>query len=238
MGIAEKQATERQYFERFCGHYPLPSGDIVYGDRPDVIINGSSTLGIEIACVYKTDGRNPESEQQQSKDREHVVRQAENEYLSTGGRPVQLNIGFDVRYPIERKRINIISSNLAKLAAEISQLEKACVRNYPLEEYPEVSFVHQSGETYADNSWTIVQSYDVPCLSVERVSEIVRQKVEKIKGYQPCDSYWLLLIVNFWDPAQDQDIRWPKGSSVPITPFDRILIYKTDFPEVVEVVQQ
>ena len=39
---------ERHYFERFRNDFPLPAGEIIYTDKPDVIIRGGSTLGIEI----------------------------------------------------------------------------------------------------------------------------------------------------------------------------------------------
>ena len=84
----------------------------------------------------------------------------------------------------------------------------------------------------------IPQVYDVPALLVERVKKVVRDKSAKALEYQNCEALWLLIIVDFWEPAQDQDIRWPTEETVGQTPFERILIYKTVFNEVVEVSQR
>lgn len=39
---------ERYYFELFRQVYAVPAGEIEYTDKPDVIVRGDSTLGIEI----------------------------------------------------------------------------------------------------------------------------------------------------------------------------------------------
>jgi len=40
MARRSKQEIERYYFEQFRKGYLLPKGEIKYGDRPDVIIEG------------------------------------------------------------------------------------------------------------------------------------------------------------------------------------------------------
>jgi hypothetical protein len=71
-----------------------------------------------------------------------------------------------------------------------------------------------------------------------RVKEVIASKTKKIPGYQKCDAYWLLLIVDFWDPAQDQYIDWPVDEFIERTPFERVLLYKPAFRQVVEVPQR
>jgi hypothetical protein len=237
MGLEKKQAAEKNHFDSFRDNFKLPPGRIEYGDKPDVVIHGDRKIGIEIARIYKVDGRDPHSEQLQRRDRQKVVEQAERNFLSLGGRKIELNIGFDPNYPIARNRIDQIASDLTKIALEISSGQDSCVRNFPLEETPEIGFLYHSGIEYPNSRWCIQQSYDVPTLSVARVKELIKDKIEKMQGYQTCDVYWLLLIVDFWDPAQDQDIRWPAGESVGRTPFERILMYKTMFTDVFEVHQ-
>lgn len=237
MGLEKKQAVEKFHFNLFRDNYSLPPGRIEYGDRPDVVIHGDRKIGIEIARVYKEDGRNPRSEQMQRGDRQKVIEQAERNFLSLGGRKIELHIGFDQNFPITRNRINHIASDLTKIALEISPIQESYVLNFPLKETPEVGFLYHNGMDYPNSHWRVQQSYDVPALSVDRVKAIVKEKNEKLSGYVECDAHWLLLIVDFWDPAQDQDIRWPAGESVGRTRFERILIYKTMFTEVIEVFQ-
>jgi hypothetical protein len=40
------------YFEDFRNHYSLPDGIIEHGDKPDVIVRGERSLGIEITNFY------------------------------------------------------------------------------------------------------------------------------------------------------------------------------------------
>jgi hypothetical protein len=48
MALKSNQKIERHYFELFRRIYPLPIGQVKYGDKPDVIINGPTRVGIEV----------------------------------------------------------------------------------------------------------------------------------------------------------------------------------------------
>ena len=56
---------ERHYFEQFRGAYSLPTGEVSYFDRPDVLVRGDLKVGIEVTNFYLRDGRDPTSEQRQ-----------------------------------------------------------------------------------------------------------------------------------------------------------------------------
>ena len=235
MKLSEKQTLERRYFELFIQHYALPTGAIEYDDKPDVIINGERKLGVEIVRLYKADGRGRQSEQAQSLGRVQVIELAERLYLSRGGRKIELWIDFDPQHPITC--IKETAEGLALIASQVSS-EIDGHRSYSaFEATPEVRFLYHDGKEHPESKWGSVQGHDVPALSVTRVKELVQQKIKRIRGYKPCDAYWLLLIVDFWDPAQDQDIHWPAGESVGPTLFERVLIFKPPFEQVVEVIQ-
>jgi hypothetical protein len=72
-------------------------------------------------------------------------------------------------------------------------------------------------------------------LAVGRVIKLIELKHGKITDYKPCDAFGLLLIVDFFDRAQDQDIRWPETSAPVSSKFERIIIYKPQFGEWTEV---
>jgi hypothetical protein len=61
----KQQRIERYYFDMFRKAYPLPSGVICHDDKPDVIVNGSQKLGIEITNFFVAGGASPDSEQVQ-----------------------------------------------------------------------------------------------------------------------------------------------------------------------------
>ena len=44
MRAARNQIIERHYFERFRKAYPLPTGQLGYGDKPDVTLTGERTI--------------------------------------------------------------------------------------------------------------------------------------------------------------------------------------------------
>jgi hypothetical protein len=48
MPSVSNRDIEQYYFEMFRKNYPLPAGRVEYGDKPDVIIHGGATIGIEM----------------------------------------------------------------------------------------------------------------------------------------------------------------------------------------------
>ncbi|WP_217902378.1 hypothetical protein [Pseudomonas fragi] len=237
MELTEQQTLEQQYFELFVQHYPVPTGAIEYSDKPDVLVkNGDRKLGIEIAHLYKLDGKDIKSEQKQSVIRHELIALAEQIYLSNGERKLEIFFDFDPEFPIKRKSIKKAANRLAAIAQEISSECEGHSSYKAFDAMPELRFLYHDGKEYPGSNWRLQQGFDVPTLSINRVKSLVAQKIEKLKNYQLCDAYWLLIIVEFWDPSQDQDINWPKGESIGPTPFERILIYKPAFEQVTEVV--
>src|SRR5690349_2396048 len=75
--ISEKRRIERHYFNQFKDNYPLPSGTVDFGDKPDVIISGARRIGIEVTNFFVTDGRRADSVQRQRERRNAVVAEAQ-----------------------------------------------------------------------------------------------------------------------------------------------------------------
>lgn len=63
----------------------------------------------------------------------------------------------------------------------------------------------------------------------------IAEKHNKLPAYKQCDAFWLLLVVDFIDRAQDQDIRWPDPAIEFSSPFERIIVYKPQFAEWTDV---
>jgi hypothetical protein len=85
--------------------------------------------------------------------------------------------------------------------------------------------------------WALTQGHSFGLMSKPRLEEIVREKEEKARSYAPCDAYWLLIIVEFIDPAQEQEIR-ADGLTLTSDVFERIIVYKPRFEHVVEIMPQ
>jgi hypothetical protein len=71
-------------------------------------------------------------------------------------------------------------------------------------------------------------------MSAARLRAIVAEKESKAANYASCDAYWLLIVVDFTDPAQDQEIT-TTGLKLSSGFFEKIIIYKPGFEDIVEV---
>lgn len=232
MPLVRAREIERHYFEQFRKHFRLPEGAVIYGDKPDVQVVGAHLLGIEIARLYIASGTDPDSEQVQSARREQVLAQAQKLHQRRGGRSIELNIDFDPAQPI----LNVpdAAAKLASLADEIQY--DAFHRDGNLHGNAEgLRFVYNSGIEYADAKWRNTQSFTVPTVNPERIRAIVDDKTKKVEDYARCDEFWLLLIVDFMDRAQDQELTLPQDFCLAKGTFERVLLYKPQFAQIVEV---
>jgi hypothetical protein len=85
--------------------------------------------------------------------------------------------------------------------------------------------------------WKVGQSHSPGLMSTKRLNEIISEKEAKAQNYAPCDVYWLLIVVDFIDSAQEQEIRID-GLAVQSDMFQKIIIYKTGFEHIVELEPQ
>jgi hypothetical protein len=72
-------------------------------------------------------------------------------------------------------------------------------------------------------------------MSLNSLRDIIKGKEEKSRQYKQCDVYWLLVVVDFFDLAQDQEILIEGGlDTISSEVFEKILVYKTVFGQVLE----
>jgi hypothetical protein len=224
------QEIERHYFELFRRIYPLPNGQVKYGDQPDVIIEGERKLGIEVTNFFLERGELPESEQKQRRSREDVLKKAHRKYKEKRGK-YEISFSFNKEQPIQKGTILI--QNIVKL---INKLESSRKGGFPkpfLRDIPELDFVYINHNLYTDPEWRIIQLHDGQIMSVSRLSEIVRGKENKATNYRKCDAYWLLVVIDFTDSAQDQEIQID-GVELKSDIYEKIILYKTVSNHVLE----
>lgn len=232
--LRQRKAEQRD-FESFARDYDLPEGAVEYSDKPDVLIRGERVLGIELANLHKVDGGRSDSEKVQSIHRAEVIALAEQLHRSRGGRSIELWVDFSPDHPI--LSVKKTATALAEIASSIANEVDGHESCSAYEDSPEIRFLYHTGKAYDDARWRSCQSHSVPALATERVREIVAAKSRKISGYRKCAAYWLLLIVDFWDPSQDQYIHWPQSERLGPTPFERVLLYKPAFRQIVRIPQ-
>jgi hypothetical protein len=234
MPLSTAREIERYYFEQFRKHFPVPDGQVIYADKPDVRVHGDRTLGVEIVRLYLTHGGNPESEQRQSALRSQVLAKAQELHEERGERKIELHIDFDPATPITD--VQDAAKRLAHLARQI-QHELTLLSGHSTEIRHGLRFVYHNAIAYPDAKWRNIQSYAVNPVNPDRLRVVVDEKIAKAKQYEACDELWLLIIVDFMDRAQDQDLTLPDDLKLSAKPFDRVLLYKPQFRQVVEVPQ-
>ncbi|NUO08688.1 MAG: hypothetical protein HUU08_08430 [Candidatus Brocadia sp.] len=232
MRKASNQDFERHYFEMFRKDYLLPQGTITYGDRPDVILHSDKKIGVEITNFYHEKGHLAESEQAQRKLREKVISESQRIYQMENGKKIELTFGFEKANPIQDKKKLV--KKILELVRHIDEWKTGKIRKEIFKHIPELSFVYLNAEEYDDAKWRVMQVNDVPIMSRDRLIDIVRDKEKRSREYRKCDDYWLLVVVDFINPAQDQEIQIEGFEKIQSEIFEKIIIYKTLFGHVVE----
>ena len=226
MSRPSNRDIEKYYFDQFSTHYQLPAGEIEYSDKPDILIHGEQKIGIEMANLYHMDGSDTSSEQVQRKRRENVVQEAQALYLRSGGRNIELTLSFDSTNPITQ--VAPVASAIAALPIESSVRNVLAPHHFA--HIPQLNFVYYNPIEYSDPLWRVSQVYSGRNLCPVRVAQVVADKVELLANYKKCDAYWLLLVVDFIDSAQDQELIWPDGLSLK-TSYEHVIIYKPQFAQ-------
>ena len=225
---------EAYYFELFRRDYKLPEGRICYGDKPDVILQGRSKIGIEITNFYLKKGNLPESEQVQSGAREDVVREAQRIYLKSGGKRIELTFSFDKASPILDQEKGRLAKEMAELARRLEGLPTGEIWRKNFKEIPELSYVYLNAKEYDNPKWQVLSGNAVPIMRRDKLLEIVRKKEAKSRDYQRCAAYWLVVVVDYINPAQEQEIPIDGFEEIKSAVFEKVLVYGTAYGHVLE----
>ncbi len=145
-----------------------------------------------------------------------------------------MTIGFDKTNPIGVRGTKEVAQKLVALAEQIKDYKTGQVSSNIFKNIPEVSFVYLYAEECATHGWWGVQVYSVSTMSKDNLSKIVRDKEERAQQYKKCDSLWLLVVVDFIDPSQDQEIQNDDFGKVESDVFEKIIVYKTTFDHIIE----
>ena len=225
---ASNGEIEQYYFEKFCNVYELSVCNLKHSDKPDVIIDlDGKTVGVEITNFYTKDGSDITSEQRQNPMREKVVQDAQALYDNKNG--IEIHFGFNT---IE---------NMGGLAAKISDfvgiidgVETKTIRRALYSHIPELNFVYLNPEPYDDAKWKVKVCANLGLCNPTQLLQIISKKEQKIKEYKKCDEYWLLVVINFIDIAQDQEISNVDFRGVVSEGFKKVFVYKTAYEQIIE----
>jgi hypothetical protein len=215
-------------------------GAEVFQDTPDVVLahpDGSGRiLGVEITNFFINEGSDVASEQRQRLKREKVVKSAEKSYRNSpkSDRNLMLCVSFDAENPI--RDVGSVASCLAQLALSIPQghewiqlhRQKTDCLPIEIENVQAISVRPEGHRKPADATWRTLQVHSGHGISIPRLQEILDIKSKKVSGYKNCDAYWLLVVIDSSDRAQDQWLgltKNPLPSAPPV--FERVIVYRT-----------
>jgi hypothetical protein len=233
-----KNERQRYYFDAFRRQVTLPNGEIHHGDKPDVVIAGDRTIGIEITNFYLVGGKKANSEQVQAVFRPDVLATAEQIYKAEYGGTAGVTLQFNRSVPIKKskKEKAALARRIAEVISTLSKTETGEVYRYKYENtVPEIGFLHIHEQPYDDGKWRLNSGGRVELMSPNQLIEIIKDKTSKAKEYKPCDAYWLLVVVEFMDLAQDQEIRIDNIGAIDCGVFEKVFIYKTTLEHVVKL---
>jgi hypothetical protein len=204
---------------------------ICYRDRPDVVLEGRRKIGIEITNFYLNEGNLSESEQVQGQRREKAVSDAQQLYLASSEKKIELSFSFDKNYPIRDQRT--LARKIAELGSRIEKFPPGEINKREFKDIPELEYVYLSGN-YENPRWWVGQGHHGRLMSRDKLLAIVKDKERKSKEYHYCEAYWLLVVVDNINPAQDQEIRIDGFEPIPSTVFEKVLVYNTGYGHVLE----
>lgn len=227
---------ERHYFEKFRQVYQLPDGTVIYGDKPDVIVHGTRKIGIEMTSFFLKSGSDPDSEQRQRPLRGPIIEESWKLYRASGGRnDVNLTVCFDGSNPISPARRKKLPQELAALLHTIDNRESGAIEWHLFrDKMPEIWSVWLHSKQEVDAKWRLNGIHSPRLMDKSDLEAKVREKEVKSCEYERCDAYWLLVVVDGMDSAQDQEIRID-DPHVDSPVFEKIIAYEPLFGHIVEV---
>jgi len=232
MNKPNKETIHKHYFSLFTKAYnKVPTGEISYTDKPDVIIRGDKIIGIEITNLYLQDGILPESEQRQRTLRKLIISSAHQKYLNECGKKINISFGFDSNIPIKNK--DKLIKKIVDLAKQLNNNKSGVVYEAMYKDIPEINFISVNSIEFNKPMWQIFQVYSGQTMSKDNLINKIREKEIKANDYQKCDEYWLLFVVDSIDRAQDQEIEIEGMNDIKSNIFNKVIIYKSGFDHIV-----
>lgn len=228
--MKKTQIIEEYYYTKFAKASGLPL-EFEHGDKPDIRIHiDKKTTGIEITNFYLRNGNELDSEQRQAPIRERIVAQAQKLYEAKKGRGIETTFQFNVIHDevgLARKIANWLGEqNFTKNGALLhSQIAKI----------PELESVYVNIGPYKDAKWRNTQVFSTPMTSAADLQNIINEKEKQFDKYSKFEEMWLLVVIDFINAGMDQSIKNVDYSSVFVKKFDKVILYKTVYDEIINI---
>jgi hypothetical protein len=104
----------------------------------------------------------------------------------------------------------------------------------PEEGIAELQSVYLYDKLFNDSTWRPLQVYNIPNIDPKRLQDIICGKEIKFAHYQQFDQMWLLIVIDFMNMAQDQNIVDFERDLITVSKFDKVFLFKTCLNQIVE----
>ena len=221
MSLGSKDIIEKRFLDSFKAAYSFfPEGGIrkgIPGIEPDFLVEKEDNrIGIELARVYRDDGRDGFGVMAQSQFQERVIAEAKKQFESLTNKRFRVFVSFNERSGILNKDIihlagylsdEIIKALDTALPSHGHPIMLGGSNRYPYDKVFSLIQVYDF-EKHSDFSWTRNNVNSVEYINQDVLLSVIETKERKYESglYSNCDSVWLLLYVHFGDPAMDQYI--------------------------------
>jgi len=237
-----QDAREGLVLEQFKQVYLcFPAGKISKGQagtEPDFIIEDSTErIGIELTELPRNIGNDKLGILPQANLHRIILSNAERAYAALNNKKYKVYISFNEKSDITKKTLNPLVNFLVETINSTVQInpprkgspvQLGISSLFPYENQVHLIQIYDFSD-YHNYSWEICNSHSVESLNLEVLHERISSKEGKLsKGlYTGCNQVWLLLYIDFWNPAMDQQIHKSLLPQVHSSGFQRIVIFKT-----------
>ena len=147
---------------------------------------------------------------------------------------MNLTVCFDGNTPISSARRKKLPRELADLLHTIHHRESGEIERHLFrKKMPEVFSISIHSKQEVDAKWRLIGVHGMGLMDKNALEATLKEKEGKSREYEQCDALWLLVIVDGFDPAQDQEIRIDdshRHSDI----FEKIIVYEPHFGHIVE----
>jgi hypothetical protein len=152
-------------------------------------------------------------------------------YQKAIGKNIELTFSFDKEHPVQN--VGTLAKNIMGLAQHIDDRDNGKIPKAVFQNIPELGFVrlYRPGDAAR---WRVEQGHRFGFTSPERLMDIIKEKEIKAGRYAACDAYWLLVVVEFLNAAQQQEIRIDGFDKLHSAVFENIIVYKPFFEHIRE----
>ena len=240
----DKDTLERRFLDSFKAAYILFSSwnNSERCSRKElaglIVKRETRETGIEVARLYRDDGKDNFGVQRQPQLQERVLIEARNLFEKAS------QYRFTEYLFRSKSEARLRAIDTQQLASYLSGIVlKKLEHRLPTIDYPiqiGSSCLYQHKEVFSsiyidafktcsDCSWKRNNVNYVESLNEALLRDVIERKERKHEkgNYSACNKVWLLLCSNYFDPAMEQCIPMNLGFAIESSNFDKILLYKT-----------